>query len=53
MGAEPPPEPECVAAAVRLPAGLHFVTARRRSRDALSEDGVAGATDRLMDKLLG
>ncbi len=53
MGAELPPEPERVAAAVPLPADLHFVTARRRSRDALSEDGVAGATDRLVDKLLG
>ncbi len=53
VGAELPPEPERVAAAVPLPADLHFVTARRRSRDALSEDGVAGATDRLADKLLG
>ncbi len=44
---------ERVAAAVPLPADLHFVTARRRIRDALSEDGVAGATDRLVDKLLG
>ena len=41
------------AAAVSLPAGLHFVTARRRIREALSKDGVAPAIDRLAEKLLG
>ncbi len=44
---------ERVAAAVPLPADLHFVTARRRIRKALAKDGVAGAIDRLVDKLLG
>ena len=44
---------EGVAATVPLPTELHFVAVRRRIRDALSKDGVAGAIDRVVEKLLG
>ena len=44
---------ERVAAAVSLPDGLHFVAARRRIREALRNDGVAGEIDRLVERLLG
>jgi hypothetical protein len=43
---------EQVAASVGLPGGEHFTRARRRIRDALAEDGVAGEIDRLVEKLL-
>ena len=36
---------EAVAAAVPLKEGVYFVTARRRIREALAEDGVAGEID--------
>lgn len=43
---------EKVAASVVLPDGLHFVTARRRVRAALHDDGVAAEIDRLVGRLL-
>lgn len=44
---------EQVAAAVQLPDALYFVTARRRIRDALATDGVAGEIERLVASALG
>ncbi len=44
---------ERVAAAVELKDGAYFVTARKRIREALREDGVAGRVDALVAKLLG
>ena len=43
---------EEVAADVELREGMHFVTARRRIREALREDGVAGRIDELVAQLL-
>ncbi len=40
-------------AAVALKEGEHFVTARRRIREALTADGVAAEVDRLVGQLLG
>lgn len=44
---------ERVAAAVELPEDLYFVTARRRVREALADDGVADEIDCVVDRLLG
>ena len=42
-----------LAAAVELPEGKRFQTARARVRDVLTEAGVAGEIDRLVEQLLG
>ena len=44
---------ERVAASVALDEGAYFVTARKRIREALAEDGVAAEIDRLVAELLG
>jgi hypothetical protein len=46
-------EAEKIAASVGIPDDLHFQTARRRVRDALSKAGVAKHIDGLVGKLLG
>ena len=43
---------ENVAAAVELEEGMHFVTVRKRVREALGEDGVADEIDGLVVQLL-
>jgi SAM-dependent methyltransferase len=43
---------ETVAASVPLQSGMHFVTARRRIRDALWADGVSREMDNLVAQLL-
>ncbi|HLC30681.1 MAG TPA: hypothetical protein VJM51_07870 [Dehalococcoidia bacterium] len=43
---------EEVAGDVQLPEGLHFVAVRRRIRQALAEEGVAGEIERLVEQLL-
>ncbi len=44
---------EKVAGEVPLPEGTNFITARRRVREALREDGVAQQIDDLVAQLLG
>lgn len=44
---------ERIAAAVPLTAGMHFVAARKRVREALVEDGIAGHIEALVAQLLG
>ncbi|HLF07737.1 MAG TPA: N-6 DNA methylase [Dehalococcoidia bacterium] len=46
-------EAEAIAAHVPLAEAMHFVTARRRIRAALREDGVAQRIDALVAELLG
>jgi len=43
---------ERIAAAVEFPPEMYFVTARRRIRDALTNDGVAEDIDKAVDQLL-
>ena len=43
---------ENVAATVPLKEGVYFVTARRQIRQALTEDGVAGEIDKLVEEFL-
>lgn len=43
---------EEVAGDVRFPATVHFVAVRRRIRQALAEEGVAGEIERLVERLL-
>jgi hypothetical protein len=43
---------EKVAAIVTLEEGEHFTRARKRIRDALRADGVAGEIDQLVERLL-
>lgn len=45
-------EAECVAAAVRLTEGAHFMRQRRAIRDALAADGIAARIDTLVERLL-
>jgi SAM-dependent methyltransferase len=44
---------EAVAAGVELREGIHFSTARRAIRRALSGDGISGRIDELVERLLG
>ena len=44
---------EEVAAAVVLDEGMYFVTARKRIREALEDDGIADGIDQLVARLLG
>ena len=46
-------EAEKIAATVDIPNDLHFQTARRRVREALTKAGVAKHIDDLVTKLLG
>jgi hypothetical protein len=45
-------EAEKIAAVVELPDDIHFQTARRRVREALTESGVAEQIDELVNRLL-
>ncbi|HEX5182047.1 MAG TPA: hypothetical protein VFW19_02730, partial [Allosphingosinicella sp.] len=51
--AEAGAQAEAVAANVELKDGEKFQRARKRVRDALTEDGIGGDIEKLVEKLLG